>query len=171
MAVHALPCVQQPRKISRLPWYANASRFLYRNSADRYTHMHTHRLQVATTTTTTPGRKQKVAGPTAIVTGGSQGVGKALGEILAANGYNVVLAARQPERLQSAADGCQRRASRADSLSMAVPCDITQPSQVTSLAERVFDTFASVSLVVNNAGVCMRGPMDMCTLQDYQARH
>lgn len=115
-------------------------------------------------------RKQKVAGPTAIVTGGSQGVGKALGEMLAANGYNVVLAARQPERLQAAAEGCQRRSSRADALSLAVPCDITQPSQVTALAERVFDTFASVTLVVNNAGVCMRGDWNMCTLKDYQVR-
>ena len=83
-------------------------------------------------------------------------------------GTRVVLAARQPERLESAAEGCQRRASRADALSLAVPCDITQPDQVTALAERVFDTYASVNLVVNNAGVCMRGDWQMCTLQDYQ---
>ncbi|MBD5831315.1 SDR family oxidoreductase [Janibacter sp. UYMM211] len=76
----------------------------------------------------------------AVVTGASSGIGKACAQRLAADGYDVVLAARRTERVEALAAEIGGRA---------VTCDVTKPDDVAALAEAAGP---QVTLLVNNAG-------------------
>ncbi|QFQ31490.1 SDR family NAD(P)-dependent oxidoreductase [Janibacter melonis] len=76
----------------------------------------------------------------AVVTGASSGIGKACAQRLAADGYDVVLAARRTERVE---------ALGAEIGGRAVTCDVTKPDDVAALAEAAGP---QVTLLVNNAG-------------------
>ncbi|WP_201464592.1 SDR family NAD(P)-dependent oxidoreductase [Janibacter melonis] len=76
----------------------------------------------------------------AVVTGASSGIGKACAQRLAADGYDVVLAARRTERVEALAAEIGGRA---------VTCDVTKPDDVAALAEAAGP---QVALLVNNAG-------------------
>jgi NAD(P)-dependent dehydrogenase (short-subunit alcohol dehydrogenase family) len=89
-----------------------------------------------------------LTGRTALVTGGGNGLGAAIGRSLHAAGAEVVLVGRRPEPLQHV---CSQLGSRARwSL-----CDVADPGSVTALADRLAD--AEISILVNNAGVA--GPV------------
>jgi NAD(P)-dependent dehydrogenase (short-subunit alcohol dehydrogenase family) len=81
---------------------------------------------------------------TAIVTGGSQGLGRALALALADEGWQVVVDARHAEELQAVAD---RRPDRIT----AVPGDVTDPFHRAALVDAA-DRVGRLELVVNNAG-------------------
>ena len=76
----------------------------------------------------------------AVVTGASSGIGKACAQRLAADGYDVVLAARRTEHVEALAAEIGGRA---------VTCDVTKPDDVAALAEAAGP---QVTLLVNNAG-------------------
>lgn len=101
---------------------------------------------------------------TALITGASQGIGKATACLFAENGYNVVLAARNSARLQSVAAEIRRQGCQA----LAIPTDVTKVEQVNILVEKALDSFARVDVLVNNAGVCMTGEMAQTTLEDWR---
>jgi glucose 1-dehydrogenase len=88
-------------------------------------------------------------GKTAVITGASRGLGKAIAVLFAQQGAQVVLAARSLKEIeQTAADltaqGCQ-----------AVPfvCDVSDPAQVEALARFTLDRFGAFDIWVNNAGI------------------
>jgi NADP-dependent 3-hydroxy acid dehydrogenase YdfG len=76
----------------------------------------------------------------AVVTGASSGIGAATARRLAAEGYDVVLAARRTERIEALASEIGGRA---------VTCDVADPASVTQLAEVVGER---LHVLVNNAG-------------------
>jgi NAD(P)-dependent dehydrogenase (short-subunit alcohol dehydrogenase family) len=89
-----------------------------------------------------------LTGRTALITGGGNGLGAAIGRSLHAAGAEVVLVGRRPEPLQQV---CSQLGSGARwSL-----CDMADPGSVTALADRLAD--AEISILVNNAGVA--GPV------------
>jgi NADP-dependent 3-hydroxy acid dehydrogenase YdfG len=77
---------------------------------------------------------------TAVVTGASSGIGAATARALAAEGYDVLCAARRTERVEALAAQIGGRA---------VTCDVTDPGSVAGLAEAVG---GSLHVLVNNAG-------------------
>lgn len=93
----------------------------------------------------------------AVVTGGSAGLGKAIAEALLRHGYGVVLVGRDGRRLQQATDalvaatGCPR--GRVSS----VAADVTDPSQVTRVHERVVAAGGTLKVLVNVVGQSDRG--------------
>ena len=89
-----------------------------------------------------------VAGRTALITGGGNGLGAAIAQALHGAGAQVVLVGRRPEPLQQV---CTELSSRARWYS----CDVADPGSVTALAEELADT--EISIVINNAGVA--GPV------------
>lgn len=80
------------------------------------------------------------ARPVAVVTGASSGIGRASARRLAAEGFDVVCAARRSDRVQDLADEIGGRA---------FTCDVTDPEQVAALARFAGD---SIAVLVANAG-------------------
>ncbi|MGJ3244711.1 MAG: SDR family NAD(P)-dependent oxidoreductase [Elainellaceae cyanobacterium] len=102
--------------------------------------------------------------PTVLITGASQGSGKAAAHLFAQNGYRVALAARQPERLEHAAAEIRQVGQDA----IAIPTDVGDRHQVEALVEKTLDHFGQLDVLVNNAGICLTGPVENTTLDDWQ---
>jgi NAD(P)-dependent dehydrogenase (short-subunit alcohol dehydrogenase family) len=85
-----------------------------------------------------------LAGRSALITGGGNGLGAAIARSLHGAGAEVVLVGRRPEPLRQV---CTELSARARWF----PCDVSDPASVTALAEKLIDT--EISIVVNNAGV------------------
>ena len=96
----------------------------------------------------------KVTGNTVVLTGGSQGVGRATALLFARNSYNVVIAARNPDKLQAAEADLSRACSSADA-HMAVSTDITDEAAVQQLVEAVTARYEIVTTLINCAGVLL----------------
>ena len=92
-------------------------------------------------------------GRTAVITGGSKGIGRAIARGLAAEGVNLVLVARGKEQLDQTADRIRQDTGVQV---LAVPADITKADQIDASAAAAKDTFGSVNIVINNAGGPMR---------------
>jgi len=89
----------------------------------------------------------------AIVTGASSGIGEATAKALAAEGVNVVLVARNQERIEALAGEIGERA-------MAIPTDVGNEDEVTALFVEVKKRFGGLDLLFNNAGVGYNGPFE-----------
>jgi 3-oxoacyl-[acyl-carrier protein] reductase len=94
-----------------------------------------------------------LSGRTAVVTGGSMGIGRAIAEALAAEGVNQVLLARGEEALTKTAEAIER-AHPVEVL--AIPTDLTVRADVDAAAAAAADRFGSIEILVNNAGGRMR---------------
>ena len=101
----------------------------------------------------------KIKGKTAVVTGGSQGCGRATALALAREGYNVVVVARDAERCESAATAVAAAAGRPEA-GRAVPADISDVTSVNEMARQIVERYEEVTLVVNNAGACCTMPFE-----------
>jgi NAD(P)-dependent dehydrogenase (short-subunit alcohol dehydrogenase family) len=95
-----------------------------------------------------------LAGRTAVVTGASRGIGRAIALRLAEAGAEVALWARDAVALQGVADEIAAMGGRARPFA----CDVTDAALVNSTADLVRRTLAPVSIVVNNAGAVLRKP-------------
>ncbi len=91
---------------------------------------------------------QQLVGKTAVVTGASSGIGSAIAKELAEAGANVVLAARNGEKLATIAEEMNQKAKM-----LCVKIDVTKQKDVNFLAERAQQAFGSVDIYVNNAGM------------------
>lgn len=100
---------------------------------------------------------------TVLITGASQGIGKATALLFAQHGYQVVLAARQVDRLKSLADEMQRAGFSV----LAVPTDVKRFDQVDALIKTALEHYGAIDVLVNNAGIYISGPVDQFTLEDW----
>ena len=89
------------------------------------------------------------ARPIALVTGASQGIGRAVALGLLADGFRVVLAARRAEPLQALAEEARQQGGEA----LAMPCDVTDAASVEALFAQIRKTYGRLDLLFNNAGV------------------
>lgn len=85
----------------------------------------------------------------AIVTGASSGIGKATALQLAEAGAVVVVAARRKERLEEVVDKIEADGGEA----IAVQTDVRDEKEVTAMVDTVLDSFGSIDILINNAGV------------------
>ncbi|MFC1995849.1 SDR family NAD(P)-dependent oxidoreductase [Chloroflexota bacterium] len=95
-------------------------------------------------------------GKIAIVTGGKQGIGKAIALAMAQAGADVVVCSRVIEdgKLKAVADEIKGLGRR----SLVVQTNITRRADVDNLIQKVIDEFGRVDIMVNNAGVLLRSP-------------
>src|SRR4051812_15957842 len=101
-----------------------------------------------------------LTGETAIVTGASRGIGRAIALHLAAEGANVVLTARDSALLESAVQAAGTAVSVATDL-----CSTTAP---TAIVQKAIETYGSIDILVNNAGATKRGEFEDLTDDDWQ---
>src|SRR5438046_278417 len=95
-------------------------------------------------------------GKTAIVTGASRGIGKAIALQLAADGADVVVCARSEDAGTSNLPGSLKETAAAIEATgrkvLAVRCDVTNDDDLQLLAEKTYERFGHVDILVNNAG-------------------
>lgn len=103
---------------------------------------------------------QKVA----VVTGGAQGIGRALAKTFVREGAAVVIGDVNLEAAQSAVDELVKSGARA----MALSCDVTSEAEVESMIERCVAEFATLDVMVNNAGVTRDATMRRMSLEDFR---
>jgi NAD(P)-dependent dehydrogenase (short-subunit alcohol dehydrogenase family) len=101
-----------------------------------------------------------IQGKVIIVTGASSGIGLAVARRLTDEGARVVLAARNEERL--------RELEKELDGSMAVPTDVTDADQATTLVERTVSELGRVDVLVNSAGRAMARPVERIDLDEYR---
>jgi short-subunit dehydrogenase len=92
----------------------------------------------------------------AIVTGASRGIGLALAEALADEGYGVTVTARKPETLEQAANALRKRGAEVEQ----VAANLTDEESVSAVVARHRETFGRLDVLVNNAGVGIGAAVD-----------
>ena len=105
-------------------------------------------------------------GKVAIVTGGSEGIGKAAALSLTREGANVVIMARRPEPLERAAT--EIRSAKGGAV-LPVPGDVTSPSDIKRVVDEAVRAFGRIDILVNNAGAAAAMPFEQATDQDWAA--
>lgn len=104
-------------------------------------------------------RSIKLNDKTAVITGASSGLGKALALALAREGMQLALAARGEQGLSATAAEAERLGSRA----IAVRTDVVDPAQCRALIDQAAQTFGTIDLLVLNAGASMWARFDQVT--------
>lgn len=95
---------------------------------------------------------------TVVITGGNSGVGAAAAMLFAQNGANVVISARRQTALEEVANKIKSEGGSV----LTVPTDISKDEDCKNLMKSAVDTFGSIDVLVNNAGVLDTGlaPID-----------
>lgn len=105
-----------------------------------------------------------LTGRTAIVTGGSRGIGREMAEALGEAGANLMLCARRSEWLdRSVAELTARGFNTA-----ATACDVSVPDDVEKVVAETVSAFGKVDILINNAGVSWGSMPEDMTLEQWQ---
>ncbi len=112
-----------------------------------------------------PGIRQfDLKGKTAVITGGSKGLGLAMAAGLASAGASVMLVNRNTEAgIRAAQELSEDFGVRAISYG----ADITVREQAEAMAKVAIDAFGHIDILINSAGINIRGPIDEVTPEDF----
>ncbi len=89
-----------------------------------------------------------LGGKVAIITGGSEGLGRAAAQRLAAEGAHVAICARRPDVLERAAEGIRKAGGQV----LARPVDVSKADQIEKFVGEVVGEWGGVDILLNNAG-------------------
>jgi NAD(P)-dependent dehydrogenase (short-subunit alcohol dehydrogenase family) len=106
----------------------------------------------------------KLEGRTAVITGASKGLGKAMAIALAAEGVRAALVSRDRAQLTSVADEITAAGGRA----AVFPADVSQEDDVRRIEGEILALYPHVNILINNAGVNVRKAIVEFTLQDWR---
>ncbi len=113
-----------------------------------------------------PGIKQfDLSGRSAIITGGSKGLGKAMAAGLASAGANVLVSSRHGDEAAAAAEEIARDHGQQ---AISIEADVSSPEQVEAMVQASLDAFGKIDILINNAGINIRGPIDELSLDDFR---
>ncbi len=113
-----------------------------------------------------PGIRQfDLTGKVAIITGGSKGLGLAMAAGLASAGARLMLVNRNAQEGIEAADQLNRDYG-VQAVSFAA--DITDQAQVDAMVKATIDTFGQIDILINSAGINIRGAIDQVTPDDFR---
>lgn len=93
-----------------------------------------------------------LAGQTALVTGGSKGIGRAICLALAREGANVIIAARNESEIKETVDKLKAMGSKA----LAIRADVRSEEDVRRLISMTIDKCGRLDILINNAGVAYK---------------
>jgi short-subunit dehydrogenase len=100
-----------------------------------------------------------LAGSSILVTGASQGIGKAVCLHLAARRVRLTLTARDPEALEQVAAACRQRGSEA----LVTPADVSRPADCERMVGQAISAWGRLDCLINNAGISMLARFDEVT--------
>lgn len=103
-------------------------------------------------------------GRTALITGGSRGLGLEMAEGLAEAGASVMILARREQWLRPALEELHSKGYRTEG----EICDVSHPGQVTAAVAKTIDIFGKIDILVNNAGVSWGAPAEDMPLDKWQ---
>ena len=106
----------------------------------------------------------KTMSSTALITGASQGIGRATALLFARNGYDLIITARTKDKLEAVAEEIRNLDRRV----LAMTADVSDRSAVEALINLGIGRFARIDVLVNNAGICMTAPMAKTTIEDWE---
>ena len=101
-----------------------------------------------------------------LITGGSQGIGRAIAEALARRGANVFLIARRQDALDEAVEAI--RSAYPNVRIAALACDVTDYVQVEAAVTNMMETFGGIDGVVNNAGLSIPRYFDDISPEEFE---
>lgn len=104
-------------------------------------------------------------GKTAIVTGASRGIGKALASTAAGLGINVAIAARGEGPLKETADEIREK-YKVEVLP--ITCDVTKLADLENLVNKAKEKFGRIDILINNAGVSSQSPFEKQPIEDLE---
>lgn len=96
---------------------------------------------------------ERLSKQTALITGASRGIGRAIARALADEGCNLIVAARTEKSLQ----GVSREVSSRKVRILAHACDVRDPRSVDELFRTVRREFSRIDILINNAGIAQPG--------------
>jgi NAD(P)-dependent dehydrogenase (short-subunit alcohol dehydrogenase family) len=106
---------------------------------------------------------KRLAGHVALITGASRGIGRGIAETLAREGVQVALAARDEAELEKVAGGIAKTGGTA----LALRCDVTREEDISRVVATAIDQLGRVDVLINNAGVGLRGTGDQIAVEDW----
>jgi 3-oxoacyl-[acyl-carrier protein] reductase len=107
--------------------------------------------------------QQQLKGKVAIITGGGQGIGRAIGLGFAREGANVVLCGRTVSSVEAVCHEARRLGITA----IPMQADVSRESDVERVVDKAVNVFGTIDILVNNAGVA--GPLELITHISKQA--
>jgi 3-oxoacyl-[acyl-carrier protein] reductase len=101
--------------------------------------------------------------PTALITGATEGIGRAICFCLGKAGYKIAACARTPSRLRALKDGLEEAG-----ISVAVhPADVGIEADVKTAVSALVKELGTIDVLVNNAGVALLKPFEELTVEDW----
>ena len=104
-----------------------------------------------------------LTGKVAVVTGASSGLGADAALAYAEAGTSVALLARRTEKLNETKEKIEAIGGKA----IAVQCDVTDEESVKTAIDTVLREFGHIDILLNNAGVAVRGGVDTMTVEEW----
>ncbi len=103
-------------------------------------------------------------GRTALVTGGSRGIGAAIAMALAEAGAAVAINYRERA---DAADALKAKIERAGGRALAIRADVSQASAIAEMVDKAASALGPVDILINNAGIAITKPIEDLTEADF----
>jgi NAD(P)-dependent dehydrogenase (short-subunit alcohol dehydrogenase family) len=109
--------------------------------------------------------KIDLTGKTAVITGGSRGLGEAMAHALSDSGARIALVARDAKRLESVRDSIVEKGGVAELFT----ADVTSEADVASMAKAVQGKFGHPQILINNAGSNIRKNLIDFSLEEFRS--
>src|SRR5688572_29516174 len=107
-----------------------------------------------------------LTGKTAVVTGGTKGIGRAIAESLMHAGVNVSISARNEVEVERAVTELNAIVT---ARAAGFKCDVRDEAQVKSYFAQTVETFGGVDILVNNAGIGLFEPVELTSGEEFRA--
>ena len=105
-----------------------------------------------------------LSGRTAIVTGGSRGLGEEIAEGLAEAGASLMLCARREQWLTPALESFGKRGFKVDGM----VCDVSDAAQAQAVVDQAIAAFGKIDILINNAGIAWAAEPELMPLDKWQ---